>query len=76
MAKNDYVKIKSEIGGVLVEDRVDVTQDGGLIEIDESKRNKGSIDVLLKGRTGKVKQRFTFALIAVRVIESKISEDE
>ncbi|HEX5016484.1 MAG TPA: hypothetical protein VFX15_02730 [Actinomycetes bacterium] len=76
MAKGDYVKIRSEIGGQLTEDRVDVVQDGGQIEVDWSERAKGMIHVKLMGRTGKLKQRFTYALIAVRSIESKVEEDE
>jgi hypothetical protein len=66
MAKGDSVVIRSEIGGQLTTDQVKVTGAGGEIEVDWGDRGKGMVHVLLKGRTGKTKEKHTFALIAVR----------
>ncbi len=75
MARNDYVKIKSEIGGKLVEDEVKVAQAGGKIEVEWDKKQP-LVEVRLLGRTGKVKRAYTFAVSAVRSLEVLNSDDE
>lgn len=69
MARGDYAKIKSEIGGVLSEDVVRVTTAGGRLAVDLPKRDAPWLSVQLLGRTGKTNRSYTYALSAVRSIE-------
>lgn len=75
MARHDYVKIKSEIGGKLIEDQVTVDQAGGKVEVEWDKKQP-LVYVKLLGRTGKTKRTFTFAVSAVRSLEVLNSDDE
>jgi len=75
VAKGDYVKIKSEIGGKLEIDEVVVKGSGGTIEVEWDKKMP-LVVVQLKGRTGKIKQSFTYAVSAVRSLEVVDSNEE
>jgi hypothetical protein len=75
MARHDFVKIKSEIGGSLIEDLVIVDQAGGKIEVEWDKKQP-LVHVHLLGRTGKVKRAYTFAVSAVRSLEVLNSDDD
>ena len=75
MARGDFVKIKSEIGGSLQSDLVMVEQAGGKIEVDWDKKAP-LVHVNLLGRTGKVKRAYTFAVSAVRSLEVLNSDEE
>lgn len=75
MAKGDYVKIKSEIGGQLQEDEVQVTGAGGSVETDwDVKKNLLVVRVL--GRTGKTRRSISYATSAVRSIEEVRRDEE
>lgn len=70
MAKGDWVKVKSEIGGKLEVDDLQVSGAGGNIEVDwADATKKGLVYVRLLGRTGKAKRAVTFALSAIRSVE-------
>lgn len=75
MARGDYVRIKSEIGGVLEKDQVTVDQAGGKIEVEWDKKQP-LVHVRLLGRTGKIKRTFSYAVSAVRSLEVLNSDDE
>lgn len=68
MAKGDYVKVRTEIGGKLETDEIRVTGAGGNVEV-EFPKNSPFLEVSITGRTGKVKQAFRYALSAVRSVE-------
>lgn len=73
MAKNDWVKVKSEIGGKLEENHLIVTGAGGTIETIWAKER---LTVRILGRTGKTRQSVTFALSAVRSVEEVRRDDD
>lgn len=72
MAKGDYVKVKSEIGGKLETDDLVVTGAGGTVEVAWAKER---LEVKVLGRTGKTRKSVTFALSAVRSVE-EVRRDE
>ena len=73
MAKGDYVKVKSEIGGQLQEDELVVTGAGGTVEVDTK---KDQLVVKILGRTGKTRKSVTYALSAVRSYEEVRRDEE
>ena len=73
MAKGDWVKVKSEIGGKLEEDQLMVTGAGGNVETDWK---KDQLIVKILGRTGKTRRSVTYALSAVRSVEEVRRDDE
>ncbi len=74
MAKNDYVIVKSEIGGKLVEDRIDVKQAGGSLEVKTDR--EGTRVTLLNRNDRPTGRQFTYFPGSVRSIESNLSSDE
>ena len=66
MAKNDWIRVKSEIGGGLQSDHLVVEGAGGSIETDWK---KDQLIVRILGRTGKTRRSVTYALSAVRSVE-------
>ncbi len=68
MARGDYVRVKSEIGGQLVMDEVVVATAGGNVEVEFDKKNP-LVHVRVLGRTGKTRQAIAYALSAIRSIE-------
>jgi hypothetical protein len=75
MAKGDYVKVKSEIGGALHTDEVKVTGAGGTIETDWNTK-LGLLIVTVFGRTAKVRVRHSYATSAVRSVEERRRDEE
>lgn len=73
MAKGDWVHVKSEIGGALIEDAVTVTQNGGKIEVEWDKKQP-LLYVKLLNRAGDPTVQHTFATTAVRSITEKRSD--
>jgi hypothetical protein len=74
MAKGDYVKVKSEIGGQLVVDELKVVGAGGSVETDWDRKNQ-LLAVSILGRTGKTRKLVSYALSAVRSVE-EVRRDE
>ena len=74
MAKGDYVKVTSEIATKLQTDTV-AAGSGGKVEVDWTDRSKGFVTVRQLGRTGKTQRSFTYALVAVRSLEVRISDE-
>lgn len=73
MAKGDWVSVKTEIGGQLVEDRVSVTQNGGKIDV-EWERKSSLLLVRLLNRAGDPTVVHSFAVSAVRSVTEKRSD--
>jgi hypothetical protein len=73
MAKGDWVKVKSEIGGQLIEDTVAVTQNGGKIEVDWDKRTNLLV-VRLLNRVGDPTVVNSYAVGAFRSMSEKRSD--
>jgi hypothetical protein len=74
MAKGDYVIVKSEIGGKLETARVDVTQNGGSIEVKQERDGKVIVTLLNRNKRPTGVQH-TFMAQAVRSIEEKLSSE-
>lgn len=74
MAKGDYVNVSSEIAGKLQTDKV-LAGSGGKVEVDWGERSKGFVTVRQLGRTGKTQREFTYALVAVRSLEVRQSDE-
>jgi hypothetical protein len=76
MAKGDKVIVKSEIGGQLVEEVVEVTAAGQKLDVDNDGR-RGLLTVeILNRNEGKTGVKHTFALSAVRSIHEFRREAE
>lgn len=75
MAKNDYAKIKSEIGSQLVESEIKVTGAGGRLEIVWPTSTARFLKISVLGRTGKINVQHAFALEAVRSVEYVTSDE-
>lgn len=73
MAKGDHVTVKSEIGGQLVEDRVEVISNGGKIDVEWDKKQP-LLFVRLLNRAGDPTVMHTFATSAVRSVSEKRSD--
>jgi hypothetical protein len=74
MAKNDYVTVKSEIGGKLESTTVKVTQNGGDLEVKHERDGKVIITLLNRNKrpTGLT---HTFFPGSVRSIEEKLTRE-
>jgi hypothetical protein len=75
VAKGDFVKVKSEIGGVLQTDELKVTGAGGSVEAEWDRKNQLLV-VKVLGRTGKTRQAVSFALSAVRSVQEVRRDDD
>ena len=74
MAKGDYVRVMQEIGGQLVEARIDATGDGQRVYMEQDKRT-GDTVVELQNRKGKKVIGYRFAAASVRQVEEKLREE-
>lgn len=74
MAKGDYVKVKLEIGGQLVEEKVEVTQQGFTLATDRRPRDN-VLNVELLNQKGRPVTVFAFAISAVRSVEEHRREE-
>ncbi len=70
MSKGDWVKVKTEIGGSLVEDQVTVEQNGGKIDVEWDHR-KSLLVVRLLNRAGDPTVVHSYATMAVRSVSEK-----
>jgi hypothetical protein len=71
MAKGDWVKVKTEIGGQLVEDKVEVTQNGGKIDVEWDSGRQKLLVVRLLNRVGEPTVMHSYATSAVRSVTEK-----
>lgn len=74
MAKGDWVKIKTEIGGQLVQDEVTVSQNGGKIEVEWDSGRQKLLVVRLLNRMGDPTVVHSYVMIAVRSVTEKRSD--
>jgi hypothetical protein len=74
MAKGDWVRIKTEIGGALVQDEVKVEQNGGKIEVEWENGRMKLLVVRLLNRVGDPTVVHSYAPSAVRSVTEKRSD--
>lgn len=75
MAKGDYVIVKSEIGGKIETDKIQVTGAGGSVEVEWDKKAP-LVYIRVLGRTGKTRRALTFAVGAIRSLEEVRRDDD
>lgn len=75
MAKGDYILVKQEIGGQLVEDRITVEHNGGALDIIRDKRD-GTLEVEVLNKNGRpTGRKHTFVGASIRSIAENLSRE-
>jgi hypothetical protein len=74
MSKGDYVAIRLEVGGKLVDEKIEVKRQGGTVDV-EWVDKKGLVVVTVAGRTGKAAEKFSINTAALRSLQEVRRDD-